>query len=495
MSRFNRVFIGMQFAAIVAMVTSVGCSDSASNNWNNLFAGNDERRVEPQTPDTGSSDRPQSGAPATKPETTSNDYQKPETSDQPTTADRGDPAAIELYAANMNPPSGDRTRVQPNPSGMTQPNTTRAPAPVDPKPAGGNMRENPAPNQPSPVRMAADRPGGNTNVPPPSPPGNTSTREPRPKNAMFINSPNANDRSAALPTVENRSAQPEPPTRTTTDTDNASSSGAPVISTVSAKPVETTPNSTRVPTKPAAADTAVAQPRKDDAAERRRREIAAQESKVAANPTNVEEQFKLRAMYLFDGRDSDALKPMRGVTAEVQEIVLAQIRSMQAARTGGGRDPATWANRQLEAMRVLQEKLRAKADLQVPKVVLCTEIKKFGDYTPFASSDFQAGIPNDVLIYVEVDNFKSEKVASGEFRTLLEARLSLLSEDGKELVSIDEPNIEDFSRGQRRDFFLAFGKITIPASLPAGDYVVKVEIEDKLAGKVNSNQTKLRLVP
>jgi hypothetical protein len=354
-------------------------------------------------------------------------------------------------------------------------------------------------DEPSPVRTAANRPtdpwanrpsaSNNARVPPRSGAGNallgnaTTYQEPEPTPAPANSIPTRNNSEAIT-------------------ANTAENDGAPRLNSVTVQPVATGNSRSNDPSRPSAASNdpsntndVVLANSVDPGKEQRRRDMATQEARVAADPTNIEEQFKLRSMFLFEGRDDEALAPIKGVTPDVEEIMLGQLRSMQATRSGTGANPATWANRQLEALSQLQEKLRARADLQVPKVVLCTEIKRFGVYTPFQSSDFAAGAPHDVLIYVEVDNFESKPTSGGEYRTRLAAKLSLLSRDGDELVSIDEPNIEDFSLGVRRDFFLAFGPITIPATLPAGDYVVKVEIEDMNAGKVNSNKTSLRLVP
>ncbi|HPF37300.1 MAG TPA: hypothetical protein P5081_15545 [Phycisphaerae bacterium] len=515
MSKLNGAMERMLVAAVLAIVTGVGCSQSSSNNWNNMFGRKDDRRVEPRGANDSTVSQPKPGTSAARSETASNDYKAPDSAGDSAAPERGDPDAIQRYADNMNPPSNRGPQIQSNRPIADQDATNRDSSSMnraDVNPSAGDSTM--SGGQSSPVRMATDRPANNSVQP-----GNTVTsRPPQPanNNTMFLNASSGRDTSGAtaptnssnggrLPTIEDRSSQPQP-TAVQPGGGDSVGNGAPVISNVTAQPAERSPsrieqamrndnNGMAGVNTGATGSTADATPAKDEAAERRRMEIETQEAKAAADPSNLEEQFKLRTMYLFDNRDEEAFEPIRGVTPDVQEIMLAQLRSMQAARSGTSRDPATWANRQLEAMRSLQEKLRAKADLQVPKVELCTEIKQFGVYTPFPSTDFKAGVPNPVLIYVEVDNFESRKMPSGEYRTVLGARLTLLSSEGRELVSMDDSNIEDISRGVRRDFFLAFGPITIPGNLPVGDYIVKVEIEDKLANKINSNTTKLRLTP
>lgn len=224
--------------------------------------------------------------------------------------------------------------------------------------------------------------------------------------------------------------------------------------------------------------------------------ITAQESRIAKDPNNLEEQFRLRLMYLIDGQDEKALAPSDGVNAEVLEIMQGQLRALMAARSTADRDPAVWANRQLEAVEKLRNLVRSRADLQVPKVELCTAIEGYGRFEPISPAEFKAGAKaNKVLLYIEVDNFTTEKTASGLYRTLLSVRQSLLNKAGEELWSTRDENIEDLARQKRRDFYLTVGPLSIPKSLGPGQYVLKVEVEDVLAGKINSNVAKFKMVP
>jgi len=223
--------------------------------------------------------------------------------------------------------------------------------------------------------------------------------------------------------------------------------------------------------------------------------IRAQEAVVAKDSANVAEQFKLRMMYLLDGREDRALEAIPGADAETQEIVLAQVRSLITAKSTAQKDPAAWANKQLEALENLRGLVRAKADLKVPAVVICNAIEGYGRYTPIEPPEFKAGQQNLVLVYIEVDNFGTEKTSSGLHRTLLSVRQSLLNKAGEELWSSRDENIEDLARQQRRDFYLTIGPLAIPKSLGPGEYLLKVEVEDMLAGKINGNSARFKLIP
>jgi len=226
-----------------------------------------------------------------------------------------------------------------------------------------------------------------------------------------------------------------------------------------------------------------------------KKKLKEQEALVAKNPDDVEQQFNLRMMYLVDGQDDKALAPSSSMNAETQEILLGQLRTLMAARSSNSRDPAVWANKQLDAIEKLRGLLRAKADLVVPKVELCKSIVGFGLYEPIEPAAFKAGAKNRVLLYIEVDNFKCEKTKTGLFRTLLSVRKSLMNKSGEELWSTKDDNIEDLARQERRDFYLTIGPLAIPKSLGPGEYVFKVEVEDVLGGKINSNVVRFKMVP
>jgi hypothetical protein len=225
-----------------------------------------------------------------------------------------------------------------------------------------------------------------------------------------------------------------------------------------------------------------------------RQMLEEQETKVARDPNNLAEQYRLRMLYLVDNEDTKALSLSDEMDPDRQEIVQAQVRALMAAEAGAAdRDLASEANRLLEPIENLRSVVRARADLRVPRVELCSSVEAFGLYEPIEPAEFTVGRKNSVVIYVEVDNFRSEKIASGQFRTLLSVRLTLLNKAGEEIWSMPHPNIEDLARHRRRDFFLT-APTPIPAAIPPGEYVLKVEVEDVLAGKINSNTARFKMV-
>ena len=183
------------------------------------------------------------------------------------------------------------------------------------------------------------------------------------------------------------------------------------------------------------------------------------------------EQAVDRVVEEYDGDESVFERANR----EVQEHYRAQARKAEVSE-----------RRQVEAARGRDRLETAK------RKAAETIAARLGGRKP---PQFVQGQKGKALLYIEVDNYQSEKTASGKYRTLLSLRLSLLDKNGKELWSQPPTdNIEDVSRERRRDFFLTYGPLTIPKDLGPGTYVLKVEVEDVLAQKTNSGTAEFKIV-
>lgn len=220
--------------------------------------------------------------------------------------------------------------------------------------------------------------------------------------------------------------------------------------------------------------------------------IAELERTVADNPNDLEAQLRLRLLQLADGRDAQAAAPTPGMTRELEETVLAAVRVLAAARTGAGRDPAQWANRQLDAVEAYAALVRRQADLLVPRVALCREALSYGVYDEIDPPRFAAGRPTTVLVYVEVAHLRDEPTADDRRRTRLSVRLSILDRSGQEVWSHLEENMEDVCRSARRDFFVAID-LSIPTSLNPGRYTLKAAVTDAIGLRTNEGRTEFEL--
>jgi hypothetical protein len=101
-----------------------------------------------------------------------------------------------------------------------------------------------------------------------------------------------------------------------------------------------------------------------------------------------------------------------------------------------------------------------------------------------SDEDFVAGRSNPTIVYSEIRNLRSEPVEGSQYRTLLGTRIEILTADGDSVWQHVEPEIVDLCRRRRNDFFIA-QRIVLPSTLPPGEFVLKVLVEDRLSGKAD----------
>ncbi|MDZ4686472.1 MAG: hypothetical protein SH850_15490 [Planctomycetaceae bacterium] len=192
----------------------------------------------------------------------------------------------------------------------------------------------------------------------------------------------------------------------------------------------------------------------------------------------------LRMLYLMGDHQERALTAIPGLPPAEQEfwqqLFWGVSNALDSDHIPNPKDRATQAISQLNsAIRRLQE----QADLQIRNVSFCRQIQYFGNYERFPRDEFRPG--QEVLLYAEIDNFKSEPTADGQYRTLLRSTLELLSPSGELRKVIEFPATEDLCRNYRRDYFHNY-QFVIPERLPLGPHTLKLTVFDELSGKMSS---------
>jgi hypothetical protein len=148
----------------------------------------------------------------------------------------------------------------------------------------------------------------------------------------------------------------------------------------------------------------------------------------------------------------------------------------------------------LAAADELRRLLSQQSPVMIPKVALVTRVASFGSYEAISPASFPAGAPVSAFLYTEVTNFRSEPAADGKLRTLLSEAVEVFDADGKVIWQRSEPAIEDRTLSPRRDFFIPF-PIHLPADTPAGEYTLKVTIEDKLGATTDQRRLTFTIGP
>lgn|GEM_PF-5609901 len=136
------------------------------------------------------------------------------------------------------------------------------------------------------------------------------------------------------------------------------------------------------------------------------------------------------------------------------------------------------ATRTLEHLREATSQLEKLVSLKITHGTLCTEVRGFGQYKPFSSTEFRVGQP--VLLYCEIENFCSveEKTQSdiSDYRTRLKSSLVICREDGTVAQQAEFPVVEDIARNRRRDFYL-YVPFTV-GELSPGKYRAHLMVDD-----------------
>lgn len=203
----------------------------------------------------------------------------------------------------------------------------------------------------------------------------------------------------------------------------------------------------------------------------------------ASKSNDFDAQWRLSMLQLALGRDDEAARLVADLSPDTRDIFREVVRTAAAGRAAA-RDPMLIDASLLAEVDALRTRLAAKADPIVEHLAFCRRVVTFGRYDEMAATDFVAGRVTPAIVYCEVSNFASEKRDDGMYHTELSTRLAVLSAEGRLMWEHNEPEITDVCRRRRRDFFFT-PRINLPATLPAGGYVLKVYVEDKLSGKAN----------
>ena len=210
------------------------------------------------------------------------------------------------------------------------------------------------------------------------------------------------------------------------------------------------------------------------------------EQSAELHPEYLDDQLKLRLLYLATGQDDKATGPFEGVDP-VQAELLSAICELMASVSRSIQERVAPSASALTAVDELRRLLGQQLTVTIPKMVLVTRVNSFGDYDAVIPPRFAAGRPVQVFLYAEVANFRSQPTADGKLRTMLSETVEIFDATGKIIWQRTEPGIEDRALTPRRDFFVPF-PITLPAATPPGEYILKATIEDKLSATTDQQR-------
>ncbi len=208
------------------------------------------------------------------------------------------------------------------------------------------------------------------------------------------------------------------------------------------------------------------------------------ESEVDGSPQSDRElaqQARLRMLYLLKGRRDEALRPIPSLAPAVQQFWSEQIYGLATLL-----DPeliSESGRRHAEARQHLDTavaKLGESCPLVVRNLAFVTEIQSYGSYKPFDRYEFAPG--QRVLLYAEVENFKSIETAKG-FHTATRSSYQIFDAGGKRVAEHEFSLCEEYCRRPRRDFFIVHD-LHLPKRIYPGKHVLQLTVADLNSEKI-----------
>jgi hypothetical protein len=198
----------------------------------------------------------------------------------------------------------------------------------------------------------------------------------------------------------------------------------------------------------------------------------------------IQKQVNLRMLYLLSGQPARSLEPIAGLDPADQEFWQEVFWGMSSYFDRNTiADPRDRATQTIAQLRAAVHKLQEKSKLELRNVAFCNKIVNFGSYERFKRDEFTAGQP--VLLYAEVENFKSEPTSDGPYRAMLKSTIEIFDARGTLVQTMPFAANEDLCASPRRDYYNSY-EFSIPQGIALGPHQLKLTVEDQLSQKVAS---------
>ncbi len=204
-------------------------------------------------------------------------------------------------------------------------------------------------------------------------------------------------------------------------------------------------------------------------------------------------QLDQRILWLLAGEDEKAERPLTQVPAEQVELARRYLSSLRTIRDGHMGDLSGAASRVARELDQLRTQIGGLSELNIPTLALCRAVRGYGQYEPIEPARFVAGRGVEFVVYCEVRDFASEQRGDGQHHLHFDLVTAVLDESGRARLELKDPNITDKSRNRRQDCFLP-RLVSLPADLPAGRYVVKATLTDRIGRKMTERTTAFEVV-
>jgi len=188
----------------------------------------------------------------------------------------------------------------------------------------------------------------------------------------------------------------------------------------------------------------------------------------------------LRLLYVIADQRDSAIAPIDGFSDDEREFwkhqLYALLVSLDADDMHASSRRAALALRDL---RTAANHLSNISTLDVRNLAFCPRVFSFGRFVEYDNTTFRPG--QEVLLYVEVDNFAVEQKGE-EYETHLQGEYSIFDAQNARVKNVVLPHDKQLCNNRRRDYFIAY-RLHLPDDLPAGSYLLQLTIEDMIGKK------------
>lgn len=196
-------------------------------------------------------------------------------------------------------------------------------------------------------------------------------------------------------------------------------------------------------------------------------------------------QTDLRLLYMVAGHSAESIRVIESLPDGEQEFWQSLMLSMNGYREiRNDTSREEQLSQVLDHLRDASRKLQPLSTLQIRHMTFCDRIDGFGNVAAFPTADFNPG--QRILVYADVQNFRSELTPEGNYRSEFAAVIEFMRQGDDEIVeTIRLPQILDHCNVERTDYFQSF-ELTLPAL--AGTYTVRIRLRDQLSLQTAESQ-------
>jgi hypothetical protein len=205
-------------------------------------------------------------------------------------------------------------------------------------------------------------------------------------------------------------------------------------------------------------------------------EIRQRKSAVTPDPLVARLEQELRLLYAGAERVEDAARAVDSLSEPEREAYKNLMFGLSTWLTAEEARRAPLRNaRVMRSLREAASELAAASKLDLRNLAFCERVQSYGWITEFVRNEFQP--KQQVILYVEVDNFAAVEKSPTSFETELAGHYQIFDERGNIVAERKLPLDREVCRNFRRDYFLAY-PIYMPDAIPPGRYRLELTVED-----------------